>query len=71
MVNIFNKVVQYAVKLGPHVQKIEQNRERIYELSRELSAEEGYELIRLFDETVEQTKKLCEKRLKLEQQEED
>lgn len=71
MINAFNNVMKYVVKVGPHSKKIDENRERVYQLSRHLPEEEGYELINLFDNTIKETKKLCEKENQIKNQKED
>lgn len=39
-------------KVGAHAVLVEENRKDVYKLSRKLSSDDGYKLIRLFESTV-------------------
>lgn len=65
---MINYGIKFATRIGPHIKKVEENRKRVYELSRYLPEEEGYELINLFNESINETQKVCKKRYELQEE---
>lgn len=61
MIETIDKVVKSILKYGPYFKRIEDNRKKVYELSRFLDEEQGYELMNLFDDTVKQSEKVYKK----------
>lgn len=61
MIDILKASLHNYMKVAPHVNKIKDNRLRVYELSKELPAEKGLELIKLMDNSIEETEKIYKK----------
>ena len=61
MIDILKAALHNYMKVAPHVNRIKDNRLRVYELSKELPTEQGMELIKLMDNTIEETEKVYKK----------
>lgn len=61
MIEALTEAFKSYVKVAPHVNKIKENKLRVYELSKDLSKEQGLELIEIFDSSIEEMKKMQEK----------
>lgn len=61
MIDILKEAVNNYIKIAPHVNRIKDNKLRIYEISKELPKEQGLELIMIYDHSIEEVKKMQEK----------
>lgn len=61
MIETLTEAFKSYVKVAPHANRIKENKLRVYELSKELSKEQGLELIEIFDSSIEEMKKMQEK----------